>query len=350
MSRRQELRSTTLALLSTLATGCSLLVASPDDYEFTGAEDAGVSTDAGSSADAGRSCPTLAPPENGDVSSGAGSAGDTATYSCRRGFVLTGNGGSSIRECSPDGTWTGSAPVCEPAISPCEPSPCLNGGICAVEGTGFSCSCDPASGFTGDTCEAVVECSAGLTSPDNGSVDVVNGSFGDTATYSCSSGFYLDGERTRMCQADGTWSGSAPNCVSTGGYPLWPIGATAAHPFDFDIRTDTVIDRLTGLEWQRAHDLMGRPWASAETYCRDLTLDGRSDWRLPTRIELLSIADQNASPLAIDLVAFPTATSDAFWTSSLYAGDPSDAWIVGFGDGNSNHDGRTGGYRVRCVR
>ena len=58
----------------------------------------------------------------------------------------------------------------------------------------------------------VVDC-GGLTNPDNGMVDTPQGTtFNEVATYSCNSPYTLNGGMTRTCQADGTWSGSAPGC------------------------------------------------------------------------------------------------------------------------------------------
>ena len=60
----------------------------------------------------------------------------------------------------------------------------------------------------------VVDCGA-LTNPANGQVSLPDGTtFGETATYSCDTGYNLVGDSTRMCQATGMWSGSAPTCQS----------------------------------------------------------------------------------------------------------------------------------------
>ena len=52
-----------------------------------------------------------------------------------------------------------------------------------------------------------------LPDPGNGSVNHTAGTtFGQTATYSCNTGYNLVGDSTRTCQASGNWSGSAPTC------------------------------------------------------------------------------------------------------------------------------------------
>ena len=51
-----------------------------------------------------------------------------------------------------------------------------------------------------------------LSSPANGQVILDASTFGSQANYSCSEGYILNGNSTRVCQADGQWSGSEPIC------------------------------------------------------------------------------------------------------------------------------------------
>ena len=58
----------------------------------------------------------------------------------------------------------------------------------------------------------VVDCGT-LTNPINGQVSHTAGTtFGQTAAYSCDTGYNLVGDSNRICQATGVWSGSAPTC------------------------------------------------------------------------------------------------------------------------------------------
>ena len=52
-----------------------------------------------------------------------------------------------------------------------------------------------------------------LPNPANGRVSHTTGTtVGQTATYNCNPDYNLVGDSTRVCQATGVWSGSAPTC------------------------------------------------------------------------------------------------------------------------------------------
>ena len=57
----------------------------------------------------------------------------------------------------------------------------------------------------------VVDC-GDLEDPVNGQVSLDETVFESIATYMCDPGFVLIGNIERICQADGTWSGTEPAC------------------------------------------------------------------------------------------------------------------------------------------
>uniref|UniRef100_A0A669CBN4 CUB and Sushi multiple domains 3 n=1 Tax=Oreochromis niloticus TaxID=8128 RepID=A0A669CBN4_ORENI len=90
-------------------------------------------------------------------------------FSCSEGYELI---GSSERMCFPNGTWSGTQPFCKPVQ-------------CGNPGT-----------------------------PSNGKVFRLDGTtFSHSVIYSCMDGYLLTGPTTRQCQANGTWSGTQPNCT-----------------------------------------------------------------------------------------------------------------------------------------
>ena len=84
--------------------------------------------------------------------------------------------------------------------------------------------------------------------------------------------------------------------------------------------------------------------------CVDLRLAGHGDWRLPSRIELVSLLDTRRTQPSIDVEAFPGTPSDWFWTSSRAADDPNAAWYVYFYFGYPKTDDAGNVFSVRCVR
>ncbi|MCP3850919.1 MAG: DUF1566 domain-containing protein [Gammaproteobacteria bacterium] len=112
---------------------------------------------------------------------------------------------------------------------------------------------------------------------------------------------------------------------------------------------DTVIDNITGLEWQRTNDNTQRNWDTAFDYCVSLTLDG-GGWRLPQTHELQSIVAYDEADPAINGVAFISTLSSYYWSASSYAGSSSIAWNVSFNNGSVSTNDKTNTNYVRCVR
>ena len=64
-------------------------------------------------------------------------------------------------------------------------------------------------------------------------------------------------------------------------------------------------DAVTGLIWERAPPTTDITHAAATAYCDGLTLSGFTDWRLPSFLELVSIADFGRTGPPFDFTAFP---------------------------------------------
>jgi hypothetical protein len=154
----------------------------------------------------------------------------------------------------------------------------------------------------------------------------------------------------------------------------------------------TITDNQTGLMWEKKDQAGGiHDYSNSYTWCKDVspmdgicdtagvpmdgtitttflaTLNGsafagHSDWRIPNRFELETIANlQNVVP-AVDTVfntgcvASCTVTScsctqsDLYWSATTYQVNPSNAWGVFFDVGNVNVLIKSGTRYVRAVR
>jgi len=139
------------------------------------------------------------------------------------------------------------------------------------------------------------------------------------------------------------------------GYRMLPI---ASHPNTKPVvhhepvydANKTVIDG--DLQWQDNPDAktVKRDWAEAKSYCENLTLDGYSDWRLPSYPELRTIVDYTKYNPAIKTGFKNTATDDWYWSASPNVDGDSHAWIVRFRHGNTDDGTKSNKNYVRCVR
>lgn len=124
-----------------------------------------------------------------------------------------------------------------------------------------------------------------------------------------------------------------------------------AHSYTRDDGNETVTDNVTGLMWQDNDwaAYTNKYWSTAFTYCSTLTLGIYSDWRLPTRSELVGIADYGRSSPAIDPEFINTADY-YYWSATGSVSDATKAWYVSFDDGGAVIGTKDYNRRVRCVR
>ncbi len=141
-------------------------------------------------------------------------------------------------------------------------------------------------------------------------------------------------------------------------WPNWPMpnqpGGGLPNSQNYTVLTvgseEVVRDEVTRLVWQRGLDPRRFTWPDAMAYCDALILAGWDDWRLPSRIELVSLLNLAYTDPSIDQLAFPNTPGEWFWTASRQAGDPSRAWFVYFYFGYPDTDPDTNQYPARCVR
>lgn len=130
---------------------------------------------------------------------------------------------------------------------------------------------------------------------------------------------------------------SCPSADAIGPYTVGTVGS------------NTVVDQGTGLEWQKSDDATPRNWQNALAYCENLSLDSKTDWRLPNIRELKSIVDVNRYYPAI-APAF-TSRSAYYWSGTTVTNYPAtSAWTVSFANGDDNWYVKAKSYYVRCVR
>nr|XP_032817255.1 CUB and sushi domain-containing protein 3-like isoform X3 [Petromyzon marinus] len=182
-------------------------------------------------------------PPHGILAAEGFTYGSSVTYSCSERRALLGH---PTRTCQASGHWSGSTPLCsgdghgacgDPGVPP---HGSRRGGAFRTESVvSFSCddgyvlrgserrSCLANGSWSGTQpdCRAVSCGNPGI--PVSGVMASWAGAvFPDSVTYACRDGFRMLGQRTRHCSANGTWSGSLPSCiVITCGDPGTPANA-----------------------------------------------------------------------------------------------------------------------------
>ncbi len=136
-----------------------------------------------------------------------------AVYRCNTGNSII---GSSFLTCQPDGTWSRNAPTCQGDCDSVNYSLVANYikgfQLHDIPGYIYTLFCTQCTIFNASDFTTTVSQCPTLIPPLNGMVTTSSRAIGDTATYTCSTGYTLSGSSTRTCSSSGAWSGTAPTC------------------------------------------------------------------------------------------------------------------------------------------
>jgi len=132
----------------------------------------------------------------------------------------------------------------------------------------------------------------------------------------------------------------------------WSQKLPAAERFKLVLGDAAVLDKETGLVWDKSPDTTQRTWTSAISHCYTREIGGRKGWRLPTVEQLASLVDNTQSnPSLPSGHPFSNVQSALYWSSTTSAVQTAHAWGVDFSVGGVNDDGSKGSDgRVWCVR
>ncbi len=134
----------------------------------------------------------------------------------------------------------------------------------------------------------------------------------------------------------------------------WPVsGMDAAQRFVLGVNTTT--DNLTGLVWGRFGSETTMTHSRASSHCAGLRLDDHNGWRLPTRMELMTIADMSRNSKSPTWLEFPDAFRKNYWTSTVRARSQFSTVYYAMGINNNlfkfhNASTEFDQEHVRCVR
>jgi hypothetical protein len=118
---------------------------------------------------------------------------------------------------------------------------------------------------------------------------------------------------------------------------------------------EAVLDKETGLVWERSPDATERSWNGSLRYCFGKQVGGRMGWRTPGIEELASLIDTTQSNPALPeghpFIGVPT-TACSYWSATTRMGVPTSAWLLECSVGAVSNSGDKSGNEdpVWCVR
>jgi len=144
----------------------------------------------------------------------------------------------------------------------------------------------------------------------------------------------LDSENSGVDFADGSRQ-------STAAAPPWSQILPADKRFKLVMHEQAVLDRETGLVWQRYPFFQTFDWVGAKQFCYQLLIDHCGGWRLPTVVELRTLIDESHKPALPDGNPFGNIQNSYYWSSTANAEFSGKVDLVDFTSGYVDYRDQT---------
>lgn len=118
-----------------------------------------------------------------------------------------------------------------------------------------------------------------------------------------------------------------------------------------DWNSEAVLDRETGLVWEKITSRAFRSWNAAREACVNLRKGNRLGWRLPSVYELASVVDASGTGSALPAGhPFAVTTKSKYWSVTTDAVNQVQARVVEFALGSLQVADKTENNLFWCVR
>uniref|UniRef100_A0A8C2Z0K3 CUB and Sushi multiple domains 3 n=1 Tax=Cyclopterus lumpus TaxID=8103 RepID=A0A8C2Z0K3_CYCLU len=236
--------------------------------------------------------------------------GQNVTFTCQLGYVMIGADNAVTRTCTNNGTWSGTLPACRGngdvsrLLKPV-PNGLLEGSVLEW-GTSVSYSCLPGYELSFPAVlTSIFHISASAAKfcgdpgmPARGRREGRSFIFKSEVMFSCSAPHLLVGSTARMCQEDGTWSGSQPRCIEPTRTTCENPG-TPEHGF-MNYTTGFKVGSRVDFQCQQGHLLQG---STTRLCLPDLTWTGIQPSCIPHSCKQPR-SPANADVLGLDLPSY----------------------------------------------
>lgn len=161
---------------------------------------------------------------------------------------------------------------------------------------------------------------------------------------------FLEDNNSGIIYSDGSRQTSAAS-------PSWHQILPAANRFELVMYVnilrgyEAVLDRETGLVWQRNTSDAQYTWEGADAYCHQAEIGGRKGWRLPTVEELSTLIDPfRTNPCLPENHPFTNMKMSGYWSSTTPVNSTDLAMLVNFYGGSISCLLKSAHCYVRAVR